>query len=51
MQRHQLMVPIIEYAPCPGQREICFPAGSLNHLQRAAIQGKSSPETSREVQP
>ena len=51
MQRHQLMIPDIDYALRPGQREICFPAGSLNHLQRAAIQGKSSPETSKEVQP
>jgi len=51
MQRHQLMVSDIDCAPRPGQREICFPAGALNHLQRAAVQNEYPPESSREVQP
>lgn len=50
MQRHQLMVSDIDCAPRPGQREICFPAGALNHLQRAAVQNEYPPESSREVQ-
>lgn len=50
MQRHQLMVSDIDCAPRPGQREICFPAGVLNHLQRAAVQNEYPPESSREVQ-
>lgn len=51
MQRHQLMLPVIDYVQSPGQREICFPAGALNHLQRAAVQNEYPPESSREVQP
>lgn len=53
MQRHQLMVSDIDCAPRPGQREICFPAGALNHLQRAAATEECLhvASDSREVQP
>lgn len=50
MQRHQLMLPDIDYALRPGQRETCFPSGSLGHLQRSAAQSEYPQENSREVQ-